>query len=151
MRLTKEIKERLVQAAVRASKNAYHPVTRSGTGSAVLTKEGRIYVGCNVQSVISGLGCCSERCAIYSAAAHGAYNFEAIAIFFPSKKRIGPCGACLQLIHEFSEISGSDIKIIMVNIDGKIDGESSIRKLLPNGYGPRTADKDVSPYEKNRD
>ena len=146
-----QLKNQLVKAAVLASKNAYHPVTSSGTGAALLTKEGNIYQGCNVQSVISGLGCCAERDAIYHAVAHGAYNFEAMAVFFPSKELTRPCGACLQLINEFAEVAKKDIKIIMVNSNGKITGESSINKLLPLGYGPRTAGKDLSKYKKNRD
>ncbi len=143
-------KQKLAKAAVDASRNAYHPVTSTATGAAVLTREGRMYQGCNVQSVISGLGCCAERCAIYNAVAHGAYNFTAIAVFFPSKKHTRPCGACLQLINEFAEVANKDIKVFMVNSKGKT-AETTIGKLLPYGYGPRTAGKNLSKYKKNRD
>lgn len=144
-------KQMLAKAAKEAGRNAYHPVTSTGTGAALLTKKGKIYAGCNVQSVISGLGCCAERCAIYSAVANGAYNYEAIAVYFPTKKGAKPCGACLQLISEFAQVAKTDIKILMVNKDGRIVAESTANRMLPGAYGPRTAGKNVKPYEKNKD
>ena len=88
--ITKKEKEELIKKAVEVSKNAYHPVTSSGTGAAVLTEKGNIYCGCNVQSVISGLGTCAERCAIDNAVSHGEYKFKAIAVYFPSEKITKP-------------------------------------------------------------
>lgn len=141
----------LAKAAKAAGRNAYHPVTSTGTGAALLTKKGNIYTGCNVQSVISGLGCCAERCAIYNAVAHGAYNYEAIAVYFPSKKGAKPCGACLQLISEFAQVAKADIKILMVNKEGRIVAESTANKMLPGAYGPRTAGKKIQAYNKDND
>ncbi|MBI2574756.1 cytidine deaminase [Candidatus Woesearchaeota archaeon] len=141
----------LAKAAMEASKNAYHPVTRTAAGAALMTREGSVYTGCNVQSVISGLGCCAERCAIYNAVAHGAYNYKAIAVYFPTKNGAKPCGACLQLISEFAQVAKTDIRILMVNNEGRIIAESTVNKMLPGAYGPRTAGKKLAAYEKNRD
>ncbi|MBI2141909.1 cytidine deaminase [Candidatus Woesearchaeota archaeon] len=141
----------LAKAAKEAGRNAYHPVTSTGTGAALMTKEGSIYTGCNVQSVISGLGCCAERCAIYNAVAHSAYNYKAIAVYFPTKNGAKPCGACLQLISEFAQVAKTDIRILMVNKEGRITAESTANKMLPAAYGPRTAGKKLSAYEKNKD
>lgn len=143
--------KKLISFAKDAAKFAYVPVTGVGVGASVLTTEGKIYSGCNVQSVISGLGTCAERCAIDNAIAHGAYNYSAIAVAFPSKLSVRPCGACLQIIHELSEINNIDTKIICLNKEGKILEETSIRKLLPKGYGPNESKKDISKYKKNRD
>jgi cytidine deaminase len=144
-------KKKLINSALEAKRFAYTPITKVGVGAAVLTTDGNIYQGCNIQSVISGLGCCAERCAIHNAVAHGAYNFEAIAVAFPSKKATRPCGACLQIIHEFSEVSEKNIKIIVLNENGKIMEETTIKKLLPKGYGPKESKKDIRRYKKNKD
>jgi len=142
---------KLIAAAIDAKKFAYDPVTGIGVGAAVLTTEGNIYKGCNVQSVISGLGTCAERCAIDNAIAHGAYNFQAIAVSFPSRNSTRPCGACLQIIHELSEIKDIDTQIICLNKFGDVVEETSIRKLLPKGYGPKESKKDVKQYRINKD
>lgn len=146
------IERRLVEIAIKASENAYYPhqndskhVTK--VGAAVLTESNVIFPGCNVTSVISGLGTCAERCAIYSAVASGHCVFKVIAVFFPSKKFFHPCGACLQVIAEFSQVSGKDVKIIEVNSQGKTR-TTSIRKLLPGAMGPIDSQRDVSEYRK---
>ncbi len=126
----------LITTAIKASKNAFNPRRGShGVGAAVLTKSGKIFPGTNVQSVISGLGTCAERCAIYNAVANGHDNIVALAVFFPSKKFTDPCGACLQVMSEFSEVSGKDIKIIEIN-QGKKTREKSTRQLLHHPLGP---------------
>jgi cytidine deaminase len=134
-------KENLIKAAIEVKKYSYVPITNIGVGAAVLTKEGNIYAGCNMQSVISGLGTCAEYNAIANAISRGAYNYEAIAVVFPSKKLVLPCGACLQIIYEMSEVADYDIKIICLNKDNKILKETSIRKLIVNGYGPIESNK----------
>lgn len=137
----------LIKSAIKAREFAFSPITNVNVGAAVLTSGGKIYSGCNIQSVISGLGTCAERCAIYCAVANGSYNYKAIAISFDSKKTVWPCGACLQTIHEFSEINDIDTKILIVNNDGKVIGQSSIRKLLTKGYGPKESGKDIKRYK----
>ena len=146
--MDKVTKEKLIKSAVKAIHYAYHPVSKKGVGAALLTQKGNIYKGANVQSVISGLGACAEICSIYNAVAHGEYCFEAIAVAFPSEKGARPCGACQQMLFEFSEVGNKDIKIICVNEKGKVVEETSIKKLMPKGYGPKESGRDVSGYRQ---
>ncbi len=75
--------------------NAYSIVNKFPCGAAVLTEKGNIYQGCNVESVISGMGTCAERSAIDHAVAHGEYGFKAVAIISKLGEPIKPCGMCL--------------------------------------------------------
>ena len=142
-------KNKLVNAAMDAAKNAFVLTTNTKTGAAILTLEDEIYVGCNVQSVISGLGTCAERCAIYNAVAHGKYNFKAIAVYFPIEKTVKPCGVCLQLIYEFSEVVDKDIELLLVNNNNDVV-ETTIHTIFPDGYGPRSSGKDLKNYAKKK-
>jgi cytidine deaminase len=147
--LKKDILKRLTIAAVDASNNAFHPITPKGVGAAVLTTEDEIFQGCNVQTTISGLGVCAEQCAIYHAVANGKYDYKAVAVYFPSEKFIKPCGMCLQLINEFSQVINKDIIIVMINNKNKFKF-TSVNKELKDGYGPRVAGKNISAYAKNK-
>ncbi len=147
--IKKEILQRLVDAAVQASANAFHPITPAGVGAAVLTTEDEIFSGCNVQTTISGLGVCAEQCAIYHAVANGKYDYKAVAVYFPSKKFIKPCGVCLQLINEFAQVVNKDIIIVMINNQKKVRF-TSVNNELRDAYGPRTSGRDLSAYVKNK-
>ena len=148
VKLTKKEIAKLIEKAKEGMKNAYCPIHNFPTGSAVLTTKGNFYLGCNVESVISGLGTCSERCAIDNAISNGDYKIKAIAIISPFEEPITSCGMCLQYLSEFSQISNKDIKIIRVGSKGKII-ETSIEKMLPNGHGPKDLNLDLSKYTKN--
>ena len=78
----------MIEMARKAMKNAFVPVTNHGVGASVLTKSGHIFIGCNVQSHISGLGTCAERSSIDNAVAHGEYDVMAICVV--SKNRLYP-------------------------------------------------------------
>jgi cytidine deaminase len=146
--LKKDILNKLIDKAINASNNAFHPITPKGVGAAVLTTEDEIFQGCNVQTTISGLGVCAEQCAIYHAVANGKYDFKAVAVYFPSEKFIKPCGMCLQLITEFSQVINKDIIIVMINKDKKIKF-TSVNKELKDAYGPRVSGRNLSAYAHN--
>src|SRR5215831_21024185 len=120
----------LIVAARTGMKNAFAVFNNFPVGAAVLTREGRIYQGCNTQSVISGMGVCAERSAIDHAVACGEYVFDAIAVTSTLEVPIAPCGMCLQYIGEFSQVAGHDIEIFMIGSTGAVR-ESSIEKMLP--------------------
>ena len=128
-------------------KNAYAVVSGFPVGAAVLTTTGKIFQGCNTESVISGLGVCAERSAIDHAVACGEYLYQAIAVTSELEKPIAPCGMCLQYIGEFSQLADRDIEILMVGAAGEIR-ESSIRDMLPTLFGPTDLGLDVSRYRK---
>ena len=139
--------KKLIGKAIEGMNNAYAPRSNFPVGAAVLTSKGNMYQGCNIESVISGLGTCAERSAIDHAVAHGEYNFEAIAIVTKAKTPVKPCGACLQYISEFSQVAQKDVEIIMATSNGKYK-KSRINKMLPGMFGPRDAKLDLRKYQK---
>ena len=96
------IKHGLLEQAEAAFSHAYAPYSNFRVGAAVLTKDGHVYTGCNVENISFGLTSCAERNAIFSAIAHrGRIEIEAIAVVTEHKDGGTPCGACRQVIHEF--------------------------------------------------
>ncbi|MBQ8014153.1 MAG: cytidine deaminase [Treponema sp.] len=90
--------------ALEASKNSYSPYSKFPVGAAILSEDGRVFTGCNVENRSYGLTNCAERTAMFSAAAEGVRRISAIAIAAPkSDYPVGPCGACRQVLTEFGE------------------------------------------------
>jgi cytidine deaminase len=128
-------------------KNAYAVVSGFPVGAAVLTSAGKVFQGCNTESVISGMGVCAERSAIDHAVACGEYLFDAVAVTSELEQPIAPCGMCLQYIGEFSQVADRDIEILMIGATGEIR-ESSIRQMLQSIFGPLDLGLDVARYRK---
>jgi len=114
--MTEDKIKKLVKVASEAREKAYVPYSNFKVGAALLTKDGEIYTGCNVENSSYGLSNCAERTAIFKAISEGEMEFEAIAIVADTKRACPPCGACRQVIVEF----GKDIEVIMSNLDGDI-------------------------------
>ncbi|MGD0015916.1 MAG: cytidine deaminase [Verrucomicrobiia bacterium] len=93
---------RLIIAALAARRNAHAPYSRFRVGAALLTANGRIYTGVNVENASYGLTICAERVAIGKAVSDGHRRFRAIAIAAPSANP-APCGACRQVLAEFGD------------------------------------------------
>ncbi|MGQ9604302.1 MAG: cytidine deaminase [bacterium] len=91
----------LIEKARQALRNAYAPYSCFRVGAAVVTDDGRFYMGCNVENASYGLTVCAERVAIFSAVADGKRRIEAIAVVAEGEQEIYPCGACLQVMSEF--------------------------------------------------
>jgi cytidine deaminase len=91
----------LLREAVRASRRAVAPYSKFRVGAALLTRDGTVIHGANVESVSYGLTCCAERIALFKALTEGHKHFSAIAIVAPHAKT-APCGACRQLLAEYA-------------------------------------------------
>ena len=91
----------LLREAVRASRRAVAPYSKFRVGAALLTRDGTVIHGANVESVSYGLTCCAERIALFKALTEGHTHFSAIAIVAPHAKT-APCGACRQLLAEYA-------------------------------------------------
>jgi cytidine deaminase len=107
--------KKLIQSCLEARKLAYAPYSRFKVGAALLTKEGKIYTGCNIESSTFTPTCCAERTAIFKAVSEGIKDFEAMAICGgPEGKNpdesCPPCGVCRQVMAEFCD---GDFKIIL--------------------------------------
>jgi cytidine deaminase len=133
-----EGEKRLLEAAMKAMKHAY-VLWGFRVGAAVLGNDGKAYEGCNVESWVSGLGTCAERCAINHALLHGNRRIKEVAIVVDAEKlhEPRPCGACLQYIHDFAV----DSKIMIVTAKaerGRVLLETvrvrTLRELFPYPY-----------------
>ena len=103
----------LIEAARQARENAYVPYSNFKVGAAVLTEDGKIYSGCNIENASYGMANCAERTAIFKAVSEGETKLKALAVIGDTKGPISPCGACRQVIAEFGIQ-----KIIMANLNG---------------------------------
>ncbi len=121
----------LIQAAIEARRNAYAPYSRFKVGAAVLTKEGKIFTGCNVENASYGLSMCAERVAIFKAVSEGYKDFIAIAVVADTDDPVKPCGACRQVMAEFGNFD-----VIMANLKGDVK-IMKVSELLPEAFSPR--------------
>lgn len=112
----------LLQIANDAKTKAYCPYSNFRVGAALLTVDGEVYAGVNVENASYGLTNCAERTAIFKAISEGERYFKAIAISSDSENFITPCGACRQVM---IEICGKDLDVII----SKNNGEIRILKL----------------------
>ena len=118
--------EVLLANALTARSAAYAPYSKFAVGAALETKTGRVFVGCNVENLSFGLTICAERNAIFSAVAAGERGFSRIVIVADSTEPITPCGACRQVLAEFSE----DMEVWCVNLQGR-EFRARLGELLP--------------------
>ncbi|OQR84306.1 cytidine deaminase [Achlya hypogyna] len=123
----------LENAARKASTAAYAPYSNFQVGAALLTSDGQIFAGCNVENASYPLGNCAERTAVYAARVQGGMtHIEAICIYTPTEKATSPCGACRQVLNEF----GPTMVVRMI-CDSDEVLETTIDHLLPFGFGPK--------------
>lgn len=132
----------LIEAARRVKKNASVPLSRFRVGSAVLTRTGKIFEGCNTESLIPILSACAERNAINHALIHGEKSFLAISVVSDLHEPLLPCGACLQYLQEIGRQNGRDILIIAEGRSGS-RVVTSTEELLKGGFSPDTTPKDI--------
>ena len=123
-------RERLIRAARKAMKNAYAPFSHFRVGAAVLTSEGEVFVGCNVENSSYGMTNCAERTAIFAAVAKSGpkLKIRAVAVVNDQDVPCSPCGACRQVIYEF----GPEATIFFKSSKGWT--EAPITELLPEGF-----------------
>lgn len=127
--MTDDVKRQLIDAACAVRKLAYAPYSQFLVGAALLTRDHRIIVGCNVENVSYGLTNCAERVAVGTAVAAGTREFAAIAI--ASSNGCTPCGACRQVLAEFC----ADLSVYLVDVDGgRVVTELSLAQLLPGRF-----------------
>ena len=103
MRNTINYDEVLMNYAKEVMKNAYSPYSKFQVGAALLTANGTVYTGCNVENSSYGATICAERNAIFQAVANGEREFVKIAICCSEDRFPVPCGMCLQVMQEFND------------------------------------------------
>ena len=121
--------EPLVAAARAARERAYAPYSRYLVGAAVVTADGTIFAGANVENGLPTLAACAERVAIATAVAAGHRDFRAVAVVTESSPPARPCGLCRQMMAEFVR----DVPILCTNPEGE-RVETSLAALLPDAF-----------------
>ena len=119
----------LMAEAVRARKRAYAPYSRFPVGAALLAKDGRVYLGCNVENASYGLAICAERNAVWKAVSDGVTEFAAIAVTARDGRGAPPCGSCRQVLHEFAP----NAWVYWRDARGRIL-KRRLSELLPNAF-----------------
>ena len=127
----------LIEKALSMLKYSYAPYSKYFVGAALLTEDGKIYTGCNVENVAFGPSNCAERTAFFKAVSEGEKKFSAIAIVGgPNGKTesfCAPCGVCRQVMAEFC---GRDFKIIMAKNPDEYKIKT-LEELLPESFNPQ--------------
>jgi cytidine deaminase len=130
--LARGLQDKLLAAARDAQAAAYAPYSNFAVGAAALLSDGRIYRGCNVENASFSLTVCAERVALFNAISDGRMDIAAIAVVTNAPKLCKPCGACRQVIAEFSQADNP----IMILSAGRDDDPvlESITALLPDTF-----------------
>jgi len=121
----------LLKHAVKALKNAYAPYSKYKVGAAVLTADGVVYAGCNIENSSHGLTLCAERVALAKAVADGHRKFSAIAIAAGTRTPASPCGACLQVLSEFCPTT---FPVYCTTTEGTVTREFTLHDFLPHSF-----------------
>lgn len=127
----------LIKMALVARENAYAPYSNFAVGAAVLTKNGQVYTGCNIENASYGATNCAERTAIFKAVSEGHTEFTKIAIVGGKagediSEFAYPCGVCRQVIAEFCK--ADEMKIIVAKSQTEFM-EKTLEEILPYSFG----------------
>ena len=124
--------EQLIDEAKRARERAYVPYSKFGVGAALLTTDGKVYHGCNIENAAYSMCNCAERTALFKAYSEGDKDYQKLAVVADTDRPCSPCGACRQVI---SELCSKDMKVILSNLKGDIL-EITVEDLLPGAFSP---------------
>ena len=127
-----EMKQELGRLAAEMRSRSYIPYSHYAVGAALLTQDGRIFTGCNIENAAYPVTICAERTAIFKAVSEGARDFEAIAVATEDGQGY-PCGSCRQVMAEFA----LDMDVMLADAAGNITVETSVSDLLPGAFTPK--------------
>lgn len=128
----------LIELAYKAREHAYAPYSGFCVGAALLTKEEKVYLGCNIENASYTPTNCAERTAFFKAVSEGECEFAAIAVVGGKKGRrtgetCAPCGVCRQVMREFCD--PKEFRVLLEDGKGGILN-LALEELLPLGFGP---------------
>ncbi len=124
-----EENKQLLEIASKAAKYAYAPYSNFKVGAALLTDDGLVFTGCNIENASYGLCNCAERTAVFKAVSEAKTNFRKIAVAVEDiTKTVYPCGACLQVLAEFM-YDGS----VIISQNGEPE-EIKVKDMLPYNF-----------------
>lgn len=120
----------IVKEAIKAREKAYAPYSNFKVGAALITEDGTIYSGCNIENASYGASNCAERTTIFKAVSEGHTKIKAIAVVGDMSTYTSPCGICRQVIAEFLEPDGK--VIIVKNEEDYII--KTLEEILPGAF-----------------
>lgn len=126
--------DELLQLAVEARNHSYSPYSHYSVGAALLTKDGRIYQGCNIENASFTPTICAERTAFFKAVFDGVRDFTAIAIIGSGPLPAYPCGVCRQVMSEFCD---GDFVLTVANRDMTKIVTETLDQMMPHRFGPK--------------
>jgi cytidine deaminase len=122
--------QQLIDAAKKAREKAYVPYSNFAVGAALLTEDGEIITGCNVENASYPLCNCAERTAIFKAVSEGKTAFKQLAVVADTEGPVSPCGSCRQVMTEFFK---PDTPVILTNLKNDVR-VMAIQDLLPFSF-----------------
>src|SRR5215208_3746493 len=125
--------DELIERAKVARGAAHAPYSNFEVGAALVSVDGRVYTGCNIENSAYGLSMCAERVAIFKAVSEGAEGILKVAVVTDHENITPPCGCCRQMIWEFT---ADETDVIMANLDGDVR-KFEIKELLPEAFDSR--------------
>ena len=132
--LTQQEIDRLLDLAEEARAHSYAPYSKYNVGAALLTADGQVYQGCNIENAGFTPTVCAERTAFFKAVYDGHRAFRAIAVIATGEEMGFPCGVCRQVMAEFCD---KDFIIVTANRDRSKVDVSTFQQLLPHSFGPK--------------
>lgn len=125
-------KSQLMEESKIAREHAYVPYSKFKVGAALLSKEGKVYHGCNIENAAYSMTNCAERTAVFKAVSEGVRDFDSLAVVADTEGPVSPCGACRQVIAEFCE---PNMPVYLINLTGNVL-ETTVAELLPGAFSP---------------
>ena len=132
--------DRLREAAFAAMERAYAPYSQFCVGAALLTADGTVFVGCNVENAAYPSGICAERAAVMAAVVAGHRSFRLIVVATEADEPAPPCGVCRQVLVEFAP----RLQVVSVNRDGA-ERHWTMEELLPSPFVPASLEAHAHP------
>ena len=127
--------DELVEMAVQAMQFSYSPYSHFKVGAALLSRDGRVFTGCNIENASYGATNCAERTALFKAVSEGVQAFTALAVA-AEKAMPWPCGICRQALTEFAP----ELRIIVSCGDQR--EEATLPEILAHGFGPKSGTRE---------
>lgn len=122
--------EELIAEAKKAREHAYVPYSKFGVGAALLTEEGKVFHGCNIENAAYSMCNCGERTAFFKAISEGEKAFSKLAVVADTDRPVPPCGACRQVMVEFCS---PDMPVLLTNLKGDVE-HTTVQGLLPGAF-----------------
>jgi len=147
-----EMQRKVLDEAQKVMNTAYNPYSNFYVGAALLSQDGQIITGSNVENAAYGSAICAERAAILRANARGIRTFDKIAIIargkdFDTTEVTAPCGSCRQMLYESAQISERNLQIIIATTKKDKVVVTTIGELLPLAFGPKDLGIDVKKFQ----